>query len=325
MKALIFNFPMNMEFKDVTIPIINNYEVLIKVRAVGICGSDVHSYFRETGRRVHGISMGHEVSGVVVKTGRKVKNIKINDKVAVQPVIYCGKCKPCKLGNSNICINRKTIGVDIDGAYAEYLKVPATNVFKLPDSLDFTLATLCEPMSVAVHAVNFIPNKCDSIAIIGTGTIGLLVLFLLTINKKISKIFVIEKSKFKLNLAEKFGGISVESDEKLKVDYCIEAVGISETVNLALKVTREKGEIIVIGMSPEIKFNLNSLILGEKTLKGSYCYREKEFKQSITIVDKYKNKLKQLISKIVKFDELQDTFYKLAKSEESIKTIIEIG
>src|SRR3954452_11604108 len=181
MKALLLTEYKKLELTDIPVPEIGPEEVLIRVRACGICGSDVHGYDGSTGRRIPPVVMGHEASGVIEQAGSDVQGLKEGDRVALDAMISCGKCRFCRRGEMNLCDNRQVLGVSCGdyrrhGAFAEYVAVPARIVYRLPEQLPLEHAALIEAGSVAVHAVKRSPpNAEDEVAVIGSGMIGLLI------------------------------------------------------------------------------------------------------------------------------------------------------
>jgi len=165
-KALVLTEYNHFEIRDVPQPHVGPEEVLIRVKACGICGSDI---------------MGHEASGVIAQVGQRVSGWQPGDRVTFDSTIWCGKCRFCAMGRVNLCDNRRVLGVSCaefrhDGAYAEYVAVPQNIVFRLPDGLSFGQAAMVEPVSVAVHGVQRVPIRlCDTAVVVGTGMIGLLV------------------------------------------------------------------------------------------------------------------------------------------------------
>src|SRR5579863_4000328 len=158
MKGLLLKQYMELEVADLPQPEIGANDVLIRVRACGICGSDVHGLDGSTGRRIPPIVMGHEAAGIVAAVGSGVNDIEVGDRVTFDSTISCGKCHYCLRGDINLCDNREVIGVSCGeyrrhGAFAEYVSVPRHIVYALPDELPFEEAAMLEAISVAMHAV----------------------------------------------------------------------------------------------------------------------------------------------------------------------------
>src|SRR4029077_12637499 len=180
MNALLLTQYMQLEMVEMPVPGIGPDDVLVRVRACGICGSDVHGLDGKTGRRIPPLVMGHEAAGEVVETGANVGDLRPGDRVTFDSTVYCGRCFHCTRGEVNLCDNREVLGVSPGpyrrhGAFAEYVSVPRRIMYRLPDTLSYEQAALIEAVSVAVHAVNITPIRLgDSAVIVGSGMIGLL-------------------------------------------------------------------------------------------------------------------------------------------------------
>src|SRR3989344_3544086 len=210
MNALVHTKPNTLEYKDVPMPVRRGLdEVIIKMRAVGICGSDVHGFTGQTSRRIPPIIMGHEVSGEIFEISRN-SAFKVGDRVVVDSTIFCGDCSYCKIGKVNLCDNRRVLGVSCDtyrqdGAMAEFFVVPERIVYKLPNNIDFTDAALIEPASVSFHAVAQAKISPDStVLVVGAGVIGLFVIQALCI-KGCKNIFIMDTDSDRVNIALKYG------------------------------------------------------------------------------------------------------------------------
>src|SRR5512141_3002263 len=182
MKALVLEDYKKLVYRDVPDPVIKSDEVLVRVKACGICGSDVHGYDGSTGRRIPPLIMGHEAAGVVAETGAAVKDFRAGDRVTFDSTIWCGECYFCRRGEVNLCDNRQVLGVSPGeyrrhGAFAEFVAVPRRVVCRLPDTLTYEQAATIEAVSVAVHAVSITPVRLgDTAVVVGSGMIGLLAL-----------------------------------------------------------------------------------------------------------------------------------------------------
>ncbi len=297
MKALVYEGAWKMPIREVPVPEIGPDEVLIAVDSVGICGSDVHGYRGTTGRRKPPIIMGHEFSGMVDKFGTNVKGYNSGDRVIAQPLRTCGVCDNCKAGYPNICSNRDILGVNLNGAYADYVKVHKNMIFHLPEEMNFTQGSLVEPLAVAMRAVNQTEYKLsESVMIIGAGTIGLLTILAARM-KGAAKIIVSDMNEHRLAMAEKLGAdiiINGTKEDPIEVvrsatggkgvAAVIEAVGITATANQSLFAARNGGHVTWIGNSdPEVTINMQQIVTRELTLKGTYGFN-KEFEFAIEAV-----------------------------------------
>src|SRR4051794_23077748 len=181
MQALVLEQAGRLVCRDVDVPSIGPEDVLVEVKACGICGSDIHGLDGSTGRRQPPLVMGHEAAGVVVAVGDSVADWRRGDRVAIDSTVSCGACSFCRAGAFNLCDRRQVLGVSCeefrrDGAFAEFLAVPARILYRLPDEVTYVQATLVEPLAVAVHALGRIaPVDGQTAVVVGTGMVGLLV------------------------------------------------------------------------------------------------------------------------------------------------------
>jgi len=210
MKALIYTKPYTLEYSDFPDPAAGDDDVLIRVKACGICGSDVHGFTGKTGRRIPPLIMGHEAAGIVEELGRNVSGFEKGDRVCFDSTVYCNKCEACRAGRFNRCDKRQVLGVSVPhfrrhGAFAEYVAVPSWIVSKIPDQLSFVDAALLEPASIGTHAANRAPISAkDTVVTIGTGTIGLFVLQAAKL-RGAAKVIAVDINDFRLDLAKKLG------------------------------------------------------------------------------------------------------------------------
>src|SRR5467141_4479380 len=252
MKALLLSKYRQLEMAEVATPAAGVGEVLIRVGACGICGSDVHGYDGSSGRRIPPIVMGHEAAGRIAAVGSGVKGFAEGDRVTFDSTIYCGACGPCRRGEVNLCDNRQVMGVSCSdyrraGAFAEYIAVPSRIVYRLPDNLSFAEAAMLEAVAVAVHAVSLAQVSPNNTALVlGAGMIGLLVLQALRV-AGCSRVFVADIDSTRLKLAQAVGATTMLSadaglmEQVLQLsagagaDVVVEAVGRNETVGAAIE------------------------------------------------------------------------------------------
>jgi L-iditol 2-dehydrogenase len=297
MKALVYEGAWQMPMRDVPVPEPGSSEVKIKIETVGVCGSDVHGFKGTTGRRKPPIIMGHEFSGTITNLGSDAKNFKVGDRVVVTPLLTCGYCDNCLAGFPNQCQNRSGLGVNLNGAYAEYINVPQKMVFPLPDEMTWEQGALVEPLAVGMHAVNLTPmHLMDTVVIIGAGTIGL-VTILAAKMKGAGKIIVTDVSEHRLEFAKRLGADVVinpskqDAVEAVKAQTngkgspaVIEAVGITATTKQSLMMARNGGNVVWIGNSdPEITINMQQIVTRELTVRGAYGFND-EFGLSIQAI-----------------------------------------
>src|ERR1041385_3251328 len=208
MRALLLSKPAHLEIADLPMPSPGPDEVLVRVAACGICGSDVHGYDGSSGRRIPPLVMGHEAAGTVAEIGSRVEGLARGDRVTFDSTLYCGDCDFCRRGEVNLCDRRQVIGVSCQdfrraGAFAEFVVVPSRIVYRLPDSLPFTEAAMLEAVAVALHAVSLAPAAADAV-VVGAGMIGLLIVQALRV-AGCSRVLVTDVDESRLKLAEKLG------------------------------------------------------------------------------------------------------------------------
>ncbi len=339
MRALIYKGPYQMPLEEVDFPTPESDEIIIKVRAVGICGSDVHGYRGTTGRRKPPIIMGHEFSGVVAATGKNVTDWKPGDRVVSSPLLTCGICDNCLSGHPNICENRHCLGVDIHGAYAEAVCVHQSMVHALPDNVSFEQASMVEPLAVAMHAVNQTPFQLsESVVIIGAGTIGLLSLMAAEM-KGAGQIFVIDTDEHRLEFARKLGATHVINSKEADpirivkdlthgsgANAVIEAVGITATASQSLYLVKNGAYVTWIGNSqPEIQINMQQIVTRELHLNGSYGFIF-EFAAALEAIQLGKIDPMVLAEKYISLEETGQVIDDLARGKVSyVKVIINHG
>ncbi|HVU08546.1 MAG TPA: galactitol-1-phosphate 5-dehydrogenase [Verrucomicrobiae bacterium] len=288
MKALVLKEYMKLSYEEVPMPEFGPTDVLVVVKACGICGSDVHGLDGSTGRRRPPIIMGHEASGVIAEVGSAVNGWQRGDRVTFDSTVFCGTCKFCRRGDINLCDNRRVLGVSCEdyrqhGAFAEYVTVPQHILYRLPDGLSFENAAMVEPISIAFHAVRRAPPVLnDTAVVVGAGMIGLFVIQALRL-AGCGKIIAVDVVSDKLKMACDLGAThTINSGEEDAVahvqnltggfgaDLTVEAVGMTQTVELAVRCVRKGGSVTLVGnVSPRIELPLQGVVTRELTIYGS--------------------------------------------------------
>ena len=340
MKALVYTKPYCFEYLDFPVPGIGDNDILIYVRACGICGSDVQGSTGKTGRRIPPLIMGHEASGIIEKLGKNVKGFEKGDRICFDSTVYCNQCGPCRMGYYNRCKNRQVLGVSTpdfkrQGAFAEYVAVPWWIVLKIPDDLSFAHAALLEPASIGLHAVNRAPvSSNDTVLLIGAGTIGLFILQAARL-KGAGKILVADINEFRLNVAKKLGAdglinplktelIEIVSEETQNkgADVTFEAVGFAKTFRDAISATKTGGHLVAVGnLEKNAEFDLQELVARELTFTGSYA-SSGEFRDAIELVDSGKINVEHLISDVMSLEAGAQAFDRLLKARENLLKIV---
>ncbi|GAC1663416.1 MAG: galactitol-1-phosphate 5-dehydrogenase [Candidatus Acidiferrum sp.] len=340
MKALQLTQYKQLEIVEMATPEPAADEILVRVGACGICGSDVHGYDGSSGRRIPPIVMGHEAAGVVAAAGRDVKEFREGDRVTFDSTIYCGKCFYCRRGQVNLCDNRKIFGVSTPefrrmGAFAEYVVAPQSIVYKLPDELSFADAALIEAVSVAVHATGLTHVALgDTAVVVGAGMIGLLVTQCLRLAGA-GQIVVIDIDETRLATASTMGAMHVFNSAKADVpaevrglthgrgaDVALECVGTTPTIKMALDATRKGGGVTLVGnVTPTIELGLQSVVTREIRLQGS-CASSGEYPQCIDLLARGAIQVRPLVTAVAPLSEGAAWFKRLHSREPNLLKVI---
>jgi L-iditol 2-dehydrogenase len=339
MKALLLSQYRHLELTDLAVPEPGRDEVLIRVAACGICGSDVHGYDGSSGRRIPPIVMGHEAAGTIAALGKDVKKFSEGDRVTFDSTIYCGTCANCDRGDVNLCDNRQVVGVSCGdyrraGAFAEFVAVPARIVYRLPEILPFEEAAMLEAVSVALHAVSLIPvHPQDKALVVGAGMIGLLILQALHAAGS-SHVYVSDVDQTRLNLAQELGAAATFSagpgliSQVMAVtggagmDLVIEAVGIDATVKAAIDSVRNGGNVVLVGnVSPEVTLPLQKVVTRQIRLQGS-CASAGEYLRAIELMSSESIRVKPLITAIAPLEEGPRWFERLYAREPNLMKVV---
>lgn len=329
MKALTLTKYKEFEFSDSPNPEIGPTDVLVAIHACGICGSDIHGMDGRSGRRIPPIIMGHEAAGVITEVGDEVSDWNVGDRVAFDSIVFCDECDACKAGRTNLCSDRRVIGVSCDdyrhhGAFAELLSLPEHVLFKVPDDVTFEQAAFGEPLAVAMHAVNRVNLKGGETAlVIGAGLIGLLVAQVLK-QKGASRVFVSDLDVDRLALAKKLGaddGWNAATEdivERIKdatggagADVVIECVGAGPTIGQAVECVRNGGTIGCVGnLAAKVDLPLQQLVTREISMFGS-CASSGEYGEAMAALAAGEVQVEPLTSAVANLSEGNEWFQKL--------------
>jgi L-iditol 2-dehydrogenase len=332
MKALLLSEYKKLEITDLPRPAPGPGEVLVKVAACGICGSDVHGYDGSSGRRIPPIVMGHEAAGAVVETGANVTGFKPGDRVTFDSTVYCGECEYCRKGEVNLCDNRQVVGVSCEdyrrnGAFAEYIAVPQRILYHLPDALSFPEAAMLEAVSVALHAVRLAELKGgETVLVIGAGMIGLLTLQA-TRALGASRVIVTDVDETRLKLAREMGAdetllSGANATENLNADAAFEAVGRSETIATAIDGVRKGGTVVLIGnITPQVTLPLQKVVSRQIRLQGTAA-SSGEYPQAIELMTSGKIRVKPLITAVAALEEGPQWFARLYTREPNLMKVV---
>lgn len=341
MKALVMEQYKQFVYQDVPTPEPGPGEVLVRVRACSVCGSDVHGMDGSTGRRRPPIIMGHEAAGEIARLGEGVTGFKPGDRVTFDSTVYCGKCDKCLSGHVNLCPSRRVLGVScedyrMDGAFAEYIKLPAYLLYLLPDNVTYQQAAMVEPLSIAYHAATRAAvAKGDSALIVGVGTIGMLLLQVV-LAMGAENVIVVDLDEKKLERAlqlgaklainardeDKLGKILAATKDQAGVDLAYDATGIADTANLCLKALRLAGKAVLVGnLAPKIDFPLQWVVTRELSLFGS-CASAGEYAKCLELISQGKVDVDSLISKAVPLSEGAEWLLRVYNQEEGLTKLL---
>ncbi len=340
MKALVLTEYKKLDLQDVPRPEPKPNELLIKVQACGICGSDVHGFDGSTGRRIPPVIMGHEAAGLVEAVGSAVQGFQAGDRVTFDSMISCGACAFCRHGEANLCDSRQVLGVSCtefkrDGAFAEYVVVPQHIAFKLPPTVSFEQAAMVEPVSVAVHAVNLTPITLgDTGLVVGAGMIGLLIVQALRL-AGCSRVFAVDVDDARLRMAREMGADETfnpkSCDVKAEilartngrgVDVALEAVGATQPIATAIACLRKGGALTLVGnVAPNIDLPLQAVVTRQLRLQGS-CASCNDYPACIDLMSRGAIKVDPLISARAPLDEAASWFERLYAHEPNLMKVI---
>ena len=340
MKALLLTEYSQLQIEQLPRPSPQSDELLIRIAACGICGSDVHGYDGSSGRRIPPIVMGHEAAGTVVEIGSEVSGFAAGDRVTFDSTVYCGRCEYCERGLINLCEHRQVIGVSCgeyrcEGAFAEYLTVPARIAYQLPDQLPFAHAAMLEAVSVALHgvAVSELVGG-ETVLVIGAGMIGLLLLQAARAAGA-ALVLVSDVDPTRLELAHQLGadrtfqltGAALETavlkeTEGLGVDAVLEAVGREESVGSAIDCVRKGGTVTLIGnITPRVTLPLQKVVSRQIRLQGS-CASAGEYPDAMAMISSGRIKVAPLITAVAPLEDGPDWFARLHSREPNLMKIV---
>jgi L-iditol 2-dehydrogenase len=340
MKALVLREYMKLVYEDVPRPDVAPDEVLVKVEACGICGSDVHGLDGSTGRRQPPLIMGHEAAGRVVDCGPSVKGWASGDRVTFDSTIYRLDDWYTRRGLPNLSDGRMVLGVSPGeyrrhGAFAEYVAVPQHILYRVPESVSFEQAAMVEPVAVAAHAVSLTPTAVgDTAVVVGAGMIGLCLLQVLRA-AGCARVFAVDLEPEKLDLARKLGADVVLGPQQADVaaelarategrgaDVAFEAVGITATVKTAIAAVRRGGTVTLVGnLSPAVELPLQAVVTRQLRLQGS-CAIAGEYPAALSMIERGAVNVDAMRSAVAPLAEGPAWFDRLYRKERGLMKVI---
>jgi len=297
-KALVYTSPRRLELQDLDEPTIGPAEALVRIRAVGVCGSDLHGFLGKSKKRIPPLVLGHEFCGEVSNVGERVSEFKPGDAVAVYPLIGCGNCEFCREHRENLCPDRKVYGLDFHGGLAEYVAAPSHCLFRMPEGMSFVQGSLVEPLANAIHVV----EKCGPVAgrrgvIIGAGPIGLCVLWVAR-QFGAARLAIADKNRHRLHTAANLapdlvidGSLQDPVEAVLDwtqgrgTDFAVDAVGSSECRNHSVRSVAMGGTTVWIGLEEDLcPVDARAVVTREVQIRGTYAYTKADFLRAIDLL-----------------------------------------
>jgi len=335
MKAAVFYGPEQpLRIEDMPIPEINPQEALIKVAACGVCHTDLHYLEGVPTFKKPPLILGHEASGIITKVGEKVINVKKDDRVLIPPVLTCGSCYNCRIGRENLCKNIIMIGNSIDGAYAEYTKIPAKDLIKLPAEIALEEASIIsDAMSTPFHALKNRGNvrPGDSVVIYGVGGVGLNAVQIAAALG--AYVIAVDKIDEKLEHAKELGASeTINSDKENPVkavrritgggaDVAVEAIGIPQVMRMAYDSVKWGGRTVIVGYShKDLTISAARLMFREIEVRGSLGCRIVDFPPLVDMVRR--GKLKLLVSDKMPLDQINEALKMLKEGKIKTRAIV---
>jgi len=341
MKALLYTEPYKLSITDVPLPQIDKNEVLIRIKACGICGSDVHGYTGKTGRRIPPLVMGHEASGIIEEIGSKAKGkFHAGQRVTFDSTIFCNDCVFCRSGMINHCMNRQVFGVASgnykrDGAFAEYVAAPWWIIYPIPDALCFEHAAMLEAAAVGVHALNRTSVRInDTAVVIGAGTIGLFTIQAVKL-KGAGRVVTIDIDTARLKIARELGAdlaLNPKNDDVgsvikdltdgLGADVVLDAVGLPATVDQAIEIVRNNGQVTLIGnVTPRVEVAFQTIVTREINIRGTYASAG-EHRDCIDLFTSGKIKAAPILSRVLPLSEGPKAFKELLEANSGLLKVV---
>lgn len=341
MQALVYHGPHEMRQEAVERPSAPGAdEVILQVKAVGICGSDVHGYTGASGRRAPGMVMGHELAGVVTQVGGAVDSLRPGDRVTVNPLLYCGECDSCLASSEQTCRNRRTIGVNMGrvGGFAEYVAAPARNCAPIAQGVSFEEGMMAEPLAVGLHAARIAaPEAGQPMLVLGGGAIGLCVL-LACLEMGAGPVYVTDLVPHKLDMIARLGGNPLDASSVNLAALArattagrgfpaiIDAVADSTTIRQAVPALAPGGTLVLVGLArPMPELALYDLVTQERTLRGSYAFSADEFWEAAEWINSSRVDVRPLLEARCSLADAPGMFERRAAGEvDAVKIVVEL-
>ncbi len=331
--------PKNITFREVDIPKTGPDQVLVKIKKIGICGSDIHVFHGTHPYTSYPVTQGHEVSGQIVEVGEYVKDLKVGQKVTIEPQVFCGRCYPCMHGKYNLCEKLKVMGFQTTGTASEYFAVDSSKVTPLPDNFTYSEGAMLEPLAVTIHAAKRFPDlKGAKAVVLGCGPIGILLIQSLKAFG-VAQVLATDISDGRLELAKSLGADFVVNTMKEdyatklveafgvdKADVIYECAGSDITMDQAIQNARKGSTIILVAVfGKKANVDLAKLNDSELDLNTSMMYRHEDFVDAIKFVSEGKIKLKPLQTAFFPLKDFQKAYEFIDNNrEKTMKVIVDV-
>ncbi|MFB0535029.1 MAG: zinc-binding dehydrogenase [Anaerolineae bacterium] len=337
MKQAVMTEPGRIEYREVDKPTLQDNEVVIQTRRIGVCGSDIHVFHGLHPYTSYPVVQGHEVSGIVAEVGSQVEGLAPGDKVTFTPQVTCGKCYACTHGMYHICESLKVMGFQTGGAAQEYVAIDADKVLKVPENVTLDQAAMVEPISVAVRALSRAGEDIQgkNVLVLGAGTIGNLV-------AQVAKaygakaVMITDLSDYKLDKAKECGIDFVVSPDKEdlseailrdcgpdRADLILECVGVQETVTQAIENARKGTTIVVVGVfSEKLEVDLGLVQDRELSLVGTLMYQKQDYQRAIELVASGRLSLDAMITHRFPFEQYLDAYQTIEEAKDNIMKVM---
>jgi len=342
MKAAVLTKPGHIEIQELDIPTPGPDEALVRVRAVGLCGSDVHYY--EHGKIgpyvvTKPIILGHEAAGEVVAVGSEVRHLKAGQRVTIEPGVTCGRCEYCKSGRYNLCPDVRFLATPpYDGAFCEYIVIRADFLYPIPDSMSYEKAALIEPLSVGLHAVSRGGLKTgETVVIMGMGPIGMMTLLAAKVAGA-GRVIGVDLERFRLERALQMGAdgvVNLREEDGMeailrltggrKADLAIETAGNGKAAQASLQAVRRGGRVVLVGLPQEeaTPLNIPYIVDNEIDIRGVFRYHN-TYPTGVAVMSAENLNLDPIVTDRMTLDETPKAFEKAIKEKHStLKIVIE--
>jgi 2-desacetyl-2-hydroxyethyl bacteriochlorophyllide A dehydrogenase len=322
--------------EDVPVPTVGPWEVLVRVRAAGICGSDQRIYNEVNPARRRRFIIGHEIAGEVVAVGERVSEVPLGAAVAVEICIGCGICRHCKVGRINLCEKLEELGVTVDGGMTELVAVPARNIHVLPPGLAFETAVLADPLACVIRGLEMITVTSGAwVAVLGPGQMGLLATQVI---KRIlrARVVVIGTRDDRLALARGMGAdevVNVRERDAVEAvreltdggaDFVYEAAGSAEALGQGIAMARKGGAVVMLTVHKRVEVDLEPAVRGELHLVGAICYSYREYQRALGLLAQGRVDVEPLTRHVFPLDQAQEAF-EFVLSRQGVKAILAVS